>query len=60
MVILGDFMVQRSRTKKGRYKGDKKSTKGFNEAWVGGKAPWFKKKWKKFLKWFKKHVFATP
>ena len=24
---------------KGRYRGDDKSTKDFNEAWVGGKAP---------------------
>ena len=30
---------------KGRYKGDDLSTKDFNEAWVGGKAP--KKKRKK-------------
>ena len=31
--------VKRARTKRGRYKGDKKSTKNYNEAWVGGKAP---------------------
>ena len=36
---------KRARTKKGRYKGDDKSTKDINEAWVGGKAP--KKKDKK-------------
>ena len=31
--------VKRARTKRGRYKGDDKSTKNVNEAWVGGKAP---------------------
>ena len=31
--------IKRARTKRGRYKGDKKSTKNYNEAWVGGKAP---------------------
>ena len=31
--------VKRARTKRGRYKGDDKSTKDINEAWVGGKAP---------------------
>ena len=31
--------VKRARTKRGRYKGDDKSTKDVNEAWVGGKAP---------------------
>ena len=30
---------KRARTKKGRYKGDDKSTNDFNEAWVGGKSP---------------------
>ena len=30
---------KRARTKKGRYKGDNKSTPEFNEAWIGGKAP---------------------
>ena len=30
---------KRARTKRGRYKGDDKSTKDVNEAWVGGKAP---------------------
>ena len=36
---------KRSRTKKGRYKADDKSTPNVNEAWIGGKAP--KKKRKK-------------
>ena len=36
---------KRARDAKGRYKGDDKSTKDVNEAWVGGKAP--KKKRKK-------------
>ena len=35
---------KRARTKKGRYKGDDKSTKDVNEAWVGGKAPKKKKR----------------
>ena len=30
---------KRARTAKGRFKGDDKSTKDYNEAWVGGKAP---------------------
>ena len=30
---------KRARTKRGRYKADDKSTKGYNEAWVGGKSP---------------------
>ena len=30
---------KRARTKRGRYKGDDKSTPEFNEAWVGGKSP---------------------
>ena len=34
---------KRARTKTGRYKGDDKSTKNTNEAWVGGKAPKKKK-----------------
>lgn len=41
---------KRARTKKGRYKADDKSTKGYNEAWVGGKAPKKKKKAKKKAK----------
>tara|TARA_Y100000992_G_C21089329_1_gene407176 strand:- start:348 stop:617 length:270 start_codon:yes stop_codon:yes gene_type:complete len=35
---------KRARSKKGRYKADDKSTKDFNEAWVGGKAPKKRKK----------------
>jgi len=35
---------KRARTKRGRYKGDDKSTADFNEAWVGGKAPKRKRK----------------
>jgi len=31
--------VKRARTKRGRYKGDDKSTADYNEAWTGGKAP---------------------
>ena len=34
---------KRARGKKGRYLGDDKSTEGYNEAWVGGKAPKKKK-----------------
>ena len=34
---------KRARGAKGRYKGDDKSTKDVNEAWVGGKAPKKKK-----------------
>jgi len=30
---------KRARTKRGRYKGDDKSTPEVNEAWVGGKSP---------------------
>ena len=39
--------VKRARTKRGRYKGDKKSTKNYNEAWAGGKAPKRKSKKRK-------------
>ena len=35
---------KRARGKKGRYKGDDLTTEGFNEAWVGGKAPKKKKR----------------
>ena len=35
---------KRARGPKGRYKGDDKSTKDVNEAWVGGKAPMKKRK----------------
>ena len=41
---------KRARTKKGRYKGDDLSTKDFNEAWVGGKAPKKKSRRKKNVK----------
>ena len=37
--IIGYDGPKRARTKRGRYKGDDKSTKDVNEAWVGGKAP---------------------
>ena len=30
---------KRTRTAKGRFKGDDKATKEYNEAWVGGKSP---------------------
>jgi len=44
---------RRARTKKGRYKGDDKSTPFWNEAWVKGLSP---KKGKgllrRFLDWF--------
>ena len=30
---------KRARTLKGKFKGDDKSTKDYNEAWEGGKAP---------------------
>ena len=48
-------MIKRARTSRGRYKGDNKSTLGFNEAWVAGKAPsknWFKKQWQKVTNWW--------
>mgnify|MGYP000476932905 CR=1 FL=1 len=35
---------KRARTKRGRYKGDDKSTPNINEAWVGGKSPKKKRK----------------
>ena len=37
--IIGYAEPKRARTKRGKYKGDDKSTKDVNEAWVGGKAP---------------------
>ena len=37
--IIGYDEPKRARTKRGRYKGDDKSTKYINEAWVGGRAP---------------------
>ena len=51
------WRIKRARNLKGRYKGDDKSTPHFNEAWVAGKAPWFKKKWKKFVQWFWKGFY---
>jgi len=36
---LSDTYKKRARDKRGRYKGDDKSTKDVNEAWIGGKAP---------------------
>lgn len=39
LVLTKDNEYKRARTKKGRYKGDDKSTPKFNEAWVGGKSP---------------------
>ena len=35
---------KRARNKKGQFIGDDKSTKGKNEAWIGGKAPKKRKK----------------
>ena len=37
--MMTDVKPKRARTKGGKYKADDKSTKEFNEAWVGGKAP---------------------
>ena len=37
--VIGYAEPKRARTKRGRYKGDDKSTKDINEAWVGGRAP---------------------
>ena len=39
-----EYKPKRARTKRGRYKGDDKSTDTYNEAWVGGKAPKRKRK----------------
>ena len=44
LVLTKEVKPKRARTKRGRYKGDKKSTKNYNEAWVGGKAPKRKRK----------------
>ena len=41
---LEEVKPKRARTKKGTYRADDKSTKEFNEAWVGGKAPKKKKR----------------
>ena len=37
--MMTQVKPKRARTKKGTYRGDDKSTKDVNEAWVGGKAP---------------------
>tara|TARA_B100000745_G_scaffold268724_1_gene194912 strand:- start:522 stop:698 length:177 start_codon:yes stop_codon:yes gene_type:complete len=39
LVLDKEYKPKRARTKRGRYKGDDKSTDSYNEAWVGGKAP---------------------
>ena len=39
LVLTKAMEVKRARTKRGRYKGDDKSTADYNEAWAGGKAP---------------------
>jgi len=39
LVLTKAMEVKRARTKRGRYKGDDKSTADYNEAWTGGKAP---------------------
>ena len=45
---------KRARTKKGRYKGDDKSTPFWNEAWVKGRSPKGKGRLQRFLDWFLK------
>ena len=45
--VVLDKKPKRARTRRGRYKGDNKSTKDYNEAWVGGKAPKRKSKIRK-------------
>ena len=44
MMMATTKKPKRARGKKGKYLADDPTTKGVNEAWVGGKAP---KKWKK-------------
>ena len=39
-----NLMMKRARNADGKFKADDKSTKDFNEAWVGGKAPKKKKR----------------
>ena len=39
LVLTKEVKPKRARTKRGRYKGDDKSTPDVNEAWVGGKSP---------------------
>ena len=43
LVLDKEHKPKRARTRRGRYKGDDKSTDTYNEAWVGGKAPKRKK-----------------
>ena len=45
---------KRARTKKGRYKGDDKSTPFWNEAWIKGRSPKGKGPLQRFLDWFLK------
>ena len=54
---MTNWRIRRARDLQGRYKGDDKTTPDFNEAWVPGKAPWFKKKWRKLMKWFLKGYY---
>ena len=45
LLLQKDWEVKPKRARvKGKYKADDKSTKNYNEAWVGGKAPKKKKK----------------
>jgi hypothetical protein len=50
LVLTKAMEVKRARTKRGRYKGDDKSTAYYNEAWAGGKAPKRKSKKRKLNK----------
>jgi hypothetical protein len=47
LVLDKEYKPKRARTKRGRYKGDDKSTADYNEAWAGGKAPKRKSKKRK-------------
>ena len=44
LIIGKNIKPKRARNSKGQFVGDDKSTKGKNEAWVGGKAPKKRKK----------------
>ena len=45
LILKSEWEVKPKRARsKGKYKADDKSTKNYNEAWVGGKAPKKKKK----------------
>ena len=44
LITGDDVKPKRARNSKGQFVGDDKSTKGKNEAWVGGKAPKKRKK----------------